>query len=225
MSLDTDGFDSLMTDIAGMASRMDADGAGAPVAKRILEAAAVPIYEQMKANASSDPKIITGVLNRSIQTGKVRKRRYSGRSITIGVHRKEEGAYYAPPVEYGHGGPAPAPAHPFRQFSLNLFPISAEKPGAELRHLGKQHIAGSIFRFVGNVQYFHWLLIWMRGFDVLGCHLVLFHFYGSSCVLAACPCRMKNDSVLHLRSPLTFLCRQGRISRCRAITAFIITYL
>ena len=54
MSLDTDGFDSLMTDIAGMANRMDADGAGAPVAKRILEAAAVPIYEQMKANASSD---------------------------------------------------------------------------------------------------------------------------------------------------------------------------
>ena len=113
MPLDTDGFDSLMTDIAGMANRMDADGAGAPVAKRILEAAAVPIYEQMKANASSDPKIITGVLNRSIQTGKVRKRRYSGRSITIGVHRKEEGAYYAPPVEYGHGGPAPAHAHPF----------------------------------------------------------------------------------------------------------------
>ena len=113
MPLDTDGFDSLMTDIAGMASRMDADGAGAPVAKRILEAAAVPIYEQMKVNASHDPKIITGVLNRSIQTGKVRKRRYSGRSITIGVHSKEEGAYYAPPVEYGHGGPAPAPAHPF----------------------------------------------------------------------------------------------------------------
>ena len=74
MPLDTDGFDSLMTDIAGMASRMDADGAGAPVAKRILEAAAVPIYEQMKANASSDPKIITGVLNRSIQTGKVCQR-------------------------------------------------------------------------------------------------------------------------------------------------------
>ena len=45
--------------------------------------------------------------------GKVRKRRASGRSITIGVHRKEEGAYYATPVEYGHGGPAPAPAHPF----------------------------------------------------------------------------------------------------------------
>lgn len=113
MPLNADGFGDLVTDIAGMAARMDADGAGAPVAKKILEAAAQPIYEQMKANASKDPQIISGVLNRSIETGKVKKRRYSGRSITIGVHRKAEGAYYATPVEYGHGGPAPAPAHPF----------------------------------------------------------------------------------------------------------------
>lgn len=113
MPLDTQGFDGLASDIAGMASRMDADGAGAPVARRILEAAAQPIHRQMKANASKDPKIITGVLNRSIRIGPVKKRRKSGKSITIGVHRKEEGAYYATPVEYGHGGPAPAPAHPF----------------------------------------------------------------------------------------------------------------
>lgn len=96
-----------------MAGRMDADGAGAPAVRRILEAAAQPIHRQMKANASKDPKIITGVLNRSIRIGPVKKRRKSGKSITIGVHRKEEGAYYATPVEYGHGGPAPAPAHPF----------------------------------------------------------------------------------------------------------------
>ena len=113
MPLDTQGFDGLASDIAGMASRMDADGAGAPVARRILEAAAQPIHQQMKANASKDPKIITGVLNRSLRIGPVKKRRKSGKSITIGVHRKEEGAYYATPVEYGHGGPAPAPAHPF----------------------------------------------------------------------------------------------------------------
>ena len=113
MPLETQGFDGLASDIAGMASRMDADGAGAPVARRILEAAAQPIHRQMKANASKDPKIITGVLNRSIRIGPVKKRRKSGKSITIGVHRKEEGAYYATPVEYGHGGPAPAPAHPF----------------------------------------------------------------------------------------------------------------
>lgn len=113
MPLDTQGFDGLASDIAGMASRMDADGAGAPVARRILEAAAQSIHQQMKANASKDPQIITGVLNRSIRIGPVKKRRKSGKSITIGVHRKEEGAYYATPVEYGHGGPAPAPAHPF----------------------------------------------------------------------------------------------------------------
>ena len=113
MPLDTQGFDGLASDIAGMASRMDADGAGAPVARRILEAAAKPIHQQMKANASKDPQIITGVLNRSIRIGPVKKRRKSGKSITIGVHRKEKGAYYATPVEYGHGGPAPAPAHPF----------------------------------------------------------------------------------------------------------------
>ena len=113
MPLDTQGFDGLASDIAGMASRLDAGGAGAPVARRILEAAAQPIHQQMKANASKDPKIITGVLNRSIRIGPVKKRRKSGKSITIGVHRKEEGAYYATPVEYGHGGPAPAPAHPF----------------------------------------------------------------------------------------------------------------
>ena len=115
MPLDVNGLDDLMTDIAGMASKMDADGAGAPVAKRILEAAAVPIHEQMKTNASKDPKIITGVLNRSIQIGKVRKRRASGKSITIGVHRKDwnHEDYYPAFVEYGHGGPAPAPAHPY----------------------------------------------------------------------------------------------------------------
>lgn len=113
MPLNTSGFGDLMTDIGNMANTMDADGAGAPIARRILVAAAQPIHEQMKANASKDPKVITGVLHDSIAVGKVRKRRTSGKSITIGVHRKEKGAYYATPVEYGHGGPAPAPAHPF----------------------------------------------------------------------------------------------------------------
>ena len=112
MPLETQGFGELMTDISKMASAMDTDGAGAPVAKRILEEAAKPIHDQMKTNASRDPQIITGALHRSIRIGPVRKFRNTARRITIGVHRKEK-AYYATPVEYGHGGPAPAPAHPF----------------------------------------------------------------------------------------------------------------
>ena len=113
MPVNTEGFAELVGQIEKMAHQLNTDEEGAPTAKRILQAAAQPIHQQMKANASKDPKIITGVLSRSIRIGPVKKRRRSGKSITIGVHRKEEGAYYATPVEYGHGGPAPAPAHPF----------------------------------------------------------------------------------------------------------------
>ena len=113
MPVNTEGFAELVGQIEKMAHQLNTDEEGAPTAKRILQAAAQPIHQQMKANASRDPQIITGVLNRSIRIGPVKKRRKSGKSITIGVHRKEEGAYYATPVEYGHGGPAPAPAHPF----------------------------------------------------------------------------------------------------------------
>ena len=115
MPLDVNSFDDLMTDIAGMASKMDADGAGASVAKRILEAAAVPIHEQMKANASHDPQILSGDLHAALQIGKVKRSSKRGRHITIGVHRKDwnNEDYYPAYVEYGHGGPGPAPAHPY----------------------------------------------------------------------------------------------------------------
>ena len=109
MSMKLDGADGLMDDFAAMAARLDEDG---PACNRILEDAAVPIHQQMKANASSNPKIITGALYRSIMVGRAKKRKI-GRSITIGVHHSAEGAYYANAVEWGHAGPAPAPAHPF----------------------------------------------------------------------------------------------------------------
>ena len=109
MSMKLDGVGQLMGDFAAMAARLNEDG---PTCNEILEAAAVPIHQQMKANASSNPKIITGALHRSIKVGRARKRK-TGRSITIGVHHSAEGAYYANAVEWGHGGPAPAPAHPF----------------------------------------------------------------------------------------------------------------
>ena len=110
-----DGLDQLLTDIAGMASKMDADGAGAQTANRILEDAAQPIHQQMKANASRDPQIISGKLHGALNIGKVKKRAKGGKHITIGVHRKDwdEGDYYPAYVEYGHAGPAPAPAHPY----------------------------------------------------------------------------------------------------------------
>ena len=98
MPLETDGFDAFMNDIGRMAQAMDANDTGAGTAKRILQNAARPIHQQMKANASSDPKIITGALHKSIRIGRVKKRRNSGQSITIGVHHTEADAYYANPV-------------------------------------------------------------------------------------------------------------------------------
>lgn len=109
MPLEMQGADDLRDDLTNMAANLEF-GAGV---NRALEAGAAPIEQQMIANAASDPKIITGALHSSIHTGKVKKRRMGGKAITIGVHHAEKGAYYANPVESGHGGPAPAPAHPF----------------------------------------------------------------------------------------------------------------
>ena len=115
MALDTQGFDELVGDISKMAAALNTNDEGAPVARRILQTAAVPIDHQMKANASSDPKIITDKLHSAISTGKVKRRKTTGLHITIGVHRKDwdDEFYYPAAVEYGHGGPGPAPAHPY----------------------------------------------------------------------------------------------------------------
>ena len=109
MPMELQGFDNLRDDMTNMAAAMEFG----PGVSRALEAGAVPIEQQMLHNTSTDPKIITGDLHDSIHTGKVKKRSSGGKAITIGVHHSEKGAYYANPVEHGHGGPAPAPAHPF----------------------------------------------------------------------------------------------------------------
>ena len=109
MAIELRGFDDLQNDMVNMAYALDQG----PGVSRALKAGAVPIEEQMLHNAASDPQIITGALHGSIRTHSVRKSRSGGKYITIGVKHSEKGAYYANPVEKGHGGPAPAPAHPF----------------------------------------------------------------------------------------------------------------
>lgn len=115
MAMNVQGFDQLIGDINRMANALNTADEGAPAAKRILCAAAVPIDAQMKANASRDPKIISNKLHGAISIGKVKKHKTTGLHITIGVHRKDwnDEDYYPAYVEYGHGGPTPAPAHPY----------------------------------------------------------------------------------------------------------------
>ena len=78
MGMEINGLDELMTDIAAMTAMLDMEKGGGMAANGILERAAVPVEEQMKANASRDPKIISNKLHGAIHTGKVKKRRNGG---------------------------------------------------------------------------------------------------------------------------------------------------
>ena len=136
MPLETKGFDGLIGDITKMANALNTDSEGAPAARRILRAAAVPIDAQMKANASRDPKTISGKLRGAISTGNVKKHKRTGLHITIGVHRKDwdDEDYYPAYVEYGHGGPAPAPMHPFVRPAFDVrYPDACEEIKRVLR--------------------------------------------------------------------------------------------
>ena len=98
MPMSISGLDDLSNDLSKMAAALGDEG---HVIDKALKAGAVPIEEQMKANASSDPKIITGDLYSSIHTHGVRQKRGgSGKQITIGVKHSEKGAFYSNPVEF-----------------------------------------------------------------------------------------------------------------------------
>ena len=127
MALDLQGFSELQSDLVAMALSLE-NGSGVD---RALQAGAAPIEQQMLSNASSDPKIITGALHGSIHPDKVKQRR-GGKQISIGVKHSEAGAYYANPVEHGHGGPAPAPAHPFVR---PAFDARAEEAYGEIKRV------------------------------------------------------------------------------------------
>lgn len=134
MAVELQGFDELITDLAGMAANLD----NGPAVDRALQAGAAPVEQQMLSNASSDPKIITGALHDSIHTSKVKGRNGGGKHVTIGVHVKEKSAYYSNPVEFGHGGPGPAPPHPFVR---PAFDAKAEEAYGEIRRVLEDEIS------------------------------------------------------------------------------------
>lgn len=112
MGFELEGVGELVSDLEAMAAALDTEGDGAAVNKA-LKSGAVMIHSRMLQNASSDPKVVTGELIGSIRTSNVKQRNGGGKHITIGVHHQDGAAYFANPLEHGHGGPAPAPAHPF----------------------------------------------------------------------------------------------------------------
>jgi len=112
---DISGADVLLRDLERMIpSDTNVDDA--------LKAGAEPIRDEMQRNA---PVGETGNLKRAVKVGNVRTRK-NGRTITIGIHRRDidlsakGGHYYPAYVEYGHGGPRPAPPHPFVRPAYDL---------------------------------------------------------------------------------------------------------
>lgn len=105
------GLDELLSDISAMAEALSDNG---QATTKALNAGADVILDDIKRRASTDPKIRSGDLYASIKKGRVKSsRKNGGKKIDVGVKHSERSAYYANPVEWGHGGPAPAPAHPF----------------------------------------------------------------------------------------------------------------
>ena len=114
MSLEVKGGVELRDDVARMADLLRASGGnGTRACNYILQTAAQPVLTRMLHNASTDPQRRSGTLYNSIRIGRVVKKRSGGYRVTVGVHRADGGAKYASPVEFGHGGPHPAPPHPF----------------------------------------------------------------------------------------------------------------
>jgi len=63
----------------------------------------------------------SGKLKSAIKVGKARNGR-NGRQVTVGIHRRDFSGddYYPAYVEYGHGGPRPAPPHPYIRPAFDL---------------------------------------------------------------------------------------------------------
>ena len=134
--MDIHGSLELREDLSRMADMLRTSGGnGARACNWILQSAAQPVLEQMIQNASTDPKRRTGKLLNSLRIGNVVKRRGGGYRVTVGVHRKDGGAEYTNPVEFGHGGPHPAPPHPFVR---PAFDARQEEAFARMKELLRQ---------------------------------------------------------------------------------------
>ena len=128
MGMKLSGADDLKNDLATMADALGDDGT---TTARVLKGAAQPILEQMIQNTGTDPRPRSGLLRDSLKIrGGTRKR--GAARVTVGVHSGEAGARYANPVEHGHGGPHPAPPHPFVR---PAFDAKAEEAYEEMKRL------------------------------------------------------------------------------------------
>lgn len=103
------GADQLLGDLEKMGRQLSGDAAERGAAGQVMERAAQPVLDRMMQTVP----VKSTTLQKSLKMGKLKLSRRGYYSISIGAHKGEEGARYAHLVEFGHGGPHPAPPHPF----------------------------------------------------------------------------------------------------------------
>ena len=115
MAVTIDGLDSLQKDMQKLQDQLGS-GAG-PVVSEALNAGADIMLAEIQSNARSELNLGSkrNALYPSLQKGRVKSRASGGSTIEIGSFMSALRAeiFYAGFVEFGHGGPAPAPPHPF----------------------------------------------------------------------------------------------------------------
>lgn len=128
------GFDDLLVDVNNMAERLG----DTKVLQRIAKEGAKPIFDEL---IRTTPKL-SGRTLEAEQTTDIKPVRGHGK-VFMGPTRKamgvgsEKNDYYPIFVEYGHGGPRPAPAHPWMRPAFDAkadeaYNICREELGKEL---------------------------------------------------------------------------------------------
>lgn len=114
LNLSLKDFGEVESDLLQMAAILDTHGESRAV-DRALQKAAEPVLKDMQDRASRDPRMISHALHDSIKTGRPYNTRKGLRRIKTGVFKNKLAGdvFYARFVEFGHGGPAPAPPHPY----------------------------------------------------------------------------------------------------------------
>ncbi|NLB90537.1 MAG: hypothetical protein GX786_04890 [Clostridiales bacterium] len=102
-SLKLEGFNELLEDLENMASKATDQGLD-----KALKAGGQVIEQAIQSRTP----VKRGILKSSIRVSQA-KGKGESRHVTIGSHKNTKGARHAHLVEFGHGGPHPAPPHPF----------------------------------------------------------------------------------------------------------------
>jgi len=139
-----DGFDGLLDEL----KRVAGNAQSRSLIEEALTAAAEPVEQRIKENIITGRHERSGKMLAAVRVGKLEghnRWRNAGQTyrIKVGVHGHE--APHAQLVEYGHGGPKPAPPHPFMRPAY-------EATKDEAMRIAMEKIKAALFEHGGDYE-------------------------------------------------------------------------